>query len=287
MKTQKMRFLEFVTGRAGVVSLLLTLALAAASIPARAQSGVWQIDAQHSIARLSLGSSPRSAEVGVARVSGNVAFDASNSADPLVNLNIQPVKGASYSEISFRSKRSEITKDGKLAIVGDLSLTRVERDVTPYVGGGEGYYGAEYGQPVAHTDVREITLVFPGASLPAAQNGAMQLSAAAHISRERFPELLSAMAAGDWPNLVVEDEHCAMPATPVGEDYSGPVCTGTPVVTATNSVTTYAGGGEGYYGYEPAIIPDGSQATIAFDLKLTQPGSTPSAAYRSAEVAGN
>jgi hypothetical protein len=115
----------------------------------------------------------------------------------------------------------------------------------------------------------------------------MQLSAATHISRERFPELLSAMAAGDWSKLVVEDERCTMPATLASEDYSGPVCSGTPVVTATNSVTTYAGGGDGYYGSEPAVIPDGSQATIAFDLKLTQPGSAPSAAYGSAEAAGN
>jgi len=285
MRSHTVRFLHFVTSGAGL--LLLTLALAAASIPAYAQTGIWQIDAQHSIARLSLGSGPRAVEVGVARVSGSVAFDASNPADPLVNLNIEAGKGASYSEISFRSKRSEITKDGKLAFVGDLSMTRVERSATPYVGGGEGYYGAEYGQPVAHTDVREITLVLPSASLPGAQNGTIHLSPATHISRERFPELLSAMAAGNWPNLVVEDEHCTMPATPAGEDYSGPVCSGTPVVTASNSVTTYVGGGEGYYGSERIVIPDGNQATIAFDLKLNQSESAPSAASGPAEAAGN
>jgi len=276
-----------VISRVGPIFLLLTLALAVVSLPARAQSGIWQVDAQHSIARLSLGSGSRSVEVGVARVSGSVAFDASNLADPLVNVNIDPVKAASYSEISFKSKQSEMTRDGKLAVIGDLSLTRVERSATTYAGGGEGYYGSEPGEPVVRTDTREVTLVFPGASLPAAQNGAMQLSAAAHISRERFPELLSAMAAGDWPNQVVEEEYCTMPATPLGEGYYGPVCTGTPVVTATNSVTAYAGGGEGYYGSEPAVIPDGSQATIAFELKLTQPVSAPSAASGSAETAGN
>lgn len=286
MRSHELRGYHGVVSRVGRIFLLLALALAVVSLPAQAQSGIWQVDAQHSVARLSLGSGPRSVEVGIARVSGRVAFDASNPADPLVNLNVEPVKGANYSEISFRSKRSEITKDGELAIVGDLSLTRVERSVTPYVGGGEGYYGAEYGQAVAHTDVREITLVLPSASVPEAQNGTMRLSPSIHVSRERFPELLSAMAAGHWPNLLVEDEHCTMPAT-VGEDYSGPVCTGTPVVTATNSVNTYEGGGEGYYGSERIVTPDGNQATIAFGLTLTQPESGPSAASGSAEAAGN
>jgi len=286
MRSHELRRYHVVISRVGPIFLLLALALAVVSLPAHAQSGIWQVDTQHSIARLSLGSGSRSVEVGVARVSGSIALDVSNPADPTVNLKIDPVKGASHSEISFRSKRSEITKDGKLAIIGDLSLTRVERSVTPYVGGGEGYYGTESGQPVAHTDVREITLELPSASLPGAQNGTIHLLPATHISRERLPELLSAMAAGNWPNLVVEDEHCTMPAT-VGEDYSGPVCTGTPVATATNSVTTYLGGGEGYYGSEPIVLPDGNQATIAFDLRLAQTESAPSAASGPAEAAGN
>jgi len=288
MKSHMQRIVHFATNEVGLVFLLLALAIGIASIPAHAQNGIWQVDAEHSIARLSLGSNPESAEVGVARVSGNVAFDSSDPADPIVNLNIKPDNslGADYSEISFQSKRSAMTSDGKLAVAGDLSLTRVERSLTAYVGGGEGYYGAEYGAPVVQTDTEEITLVFPAASLPAAQNGAMQLSATTHISRERFPQLLAALAQGNWPSTMVQDENCTMPST-VGEDYSGAICTGTPVETATNAVNPYAGGGDGYYGSEPAVVPDGSQATIALNLKLTQVAFAPSASSAVAQTAGN
>ncbi len=286
MKSHMLSIIHFATNEVGVIFLLLALAVGIASIPAHAQNGIWQVDAEHSIARLSLGSSPKSAEVGVARVSGNVVFDASDPADPIVNLNIKPDKslGADYSEISFKSTRSAMTSDGKLAVVGDLSLTRVERSVT--MDANEGYYGAEYGAPVVKTDTEEITLVFPAASLPAAQNGAMQLSATTNISRERFPQLLAALQ-GSGPSMVVQDEKCTTVQSGGGEGYYGATCTGTPVETATNAVNPYSGGGEGYYGSEPAVIPDGSQATIALNLKLTQVASAPSASSGTTQTAGN
>jgi hypothetical protein len=175
-----------------------------------------------------------------------------------------------------------MTSDGKIAVVGNLSVTRIERPVISYAGGGEGYYGVQYGEPVVHTDTREVTLLLPAANLSAPKNGAIQLSASTDISRERFPQLVGALAQGNWQSVVVENEHCAMPST-VSEDYAGAVCTGTPVEAASNSVTTYAGGGEGYYGSRPVAIPDGSRATIAFNLQLTQAVSAPSAA----QTAGN
>ena len=284
-----LRIVHLASNRVGLTFLLLALAVSVASIPAHAQNGIWHVDAEHSIARLSLGSSPKSAEVGVARVSGDVAFDSSDPSDPIVNLNIQPDNslGADYSEISFKSRQSTTNSDGNLAVVGDLSLTRVERSVTSYVGGGDGYYGAEYGAPVVKTDTQEVTLVFPGASLSAAHNGTMQLSATTNISRERFPQLLAALAPGDWPTQVVEDKKCATTYAGGGDGYYGATCTGTPVATATNAVNSYAGGGDGYYGSEPAVIPDGSQATIALNLKLTQVASAPSAPSAAPQTAGN
>jgi len=287
MKSHMLRIVHFATNEVGMIFLLLTLAIGIASIPAHAQNGIWQVDAEHSIARLSLGSSPKSAEVGVARISGNVVFDSNDPADPIVNLNIKPDNslGADYSEISFKSKQSATTNDGKLVVTGDLSLTRVERSVTPYIGGGDGYYGAEYGAPVVQTDTQEVTLVFPATSQSAAQNGTMQLSATTHISRERFPQLLAALAQGNWPSMVVEDGKCTTTYAGGGDGYYGATCTGIPVATATNAVNTYAGGGEGYYGSEPAVIPDGSQATIALNLKLTQVASAPSASSAAAQTA--
>lgn len=261
----KSQIIQVATNKVGSIFLLLALAVGVA----HAQSGIWKVDAEHSTARLSLGS----VETGVARVSGNVAFAANDSSDPVVNLSIgSGIPSAEDPQISFQSERSAMTNDGKLAVTGKLSVTRVERPVISYTGGGEGYYGAEYGEPVLHTDSREVTLVLPKPGDP--QNGKMQLTASTDISRERFPQLVDALAEGKWPSMVVEDEHCTMPTT-VGEDYHGADCTGTPVEAASNSVTTYAGGGEGYYGSERVAVPDGSHATIALNLQLTQAVSAP------------
>ncbi len=78
------------------------------------------------------------------------------------------------------------------------------------------------------------------------------------------------VAPGNWPNLVVEDEQCILPVN-LGWSYSGGGCTGTPVTTATNAVApATAGIGEGYYGFKPAVAPNGNEATIALNLKLIQ-----------------
>jgi len=233
MRSHAPHILHFVTGNVSLTFLLLlALAVCFVSIPARAQGGIWQVDPEHSIARLSLGSGSQSAEVGVAHVSGSLVFDPSDPADSAVDLNVKLYNrvGPDYSEISFKSKRSAPTSDGKLAVVGDVSILRVERSLT--LDPNEAYHGAEYGDPVIHIDTQEVTLVFPGASLPAAQNGAMQLSASTTIGREGFPQLLAAVAPGNWPRLVVQDENCTGPLT-VGEDYFGATCTGTPVAIAT------------------------------------------------------
>ena len=282
MRQYALRDLNFGGNLSLAFLLLLAFAVCFASIPARAQDGTWQVDAGHSIARLSLGAGSQSVDVGVAPVSGTVVFDSSDPADPAVHLNIK----SPSSEISFKSERSAITSDGKLAVVGKLSVTRVERSVT--MEPNEAYAGPVYGEPVRHTDTREVTLVSPVTSLPAAQNGAIQLSASTTVGREAFPQLLSVLEPGNWPSVVVENENCTAPST-VGEDYSGAVCTGTPTETATNSaVAAYIGGGEGYYGgSEPAVVPDGSRATIALNLKLTKLASTASAASGAAGSAGH
>lgn len=288
MRSHVQRIIHFTTSGVGLFFQLLILAVCVASVPAHAQGSTWQADAQHSIARLSLGSGSRSVDVGVTRVSGTVAFDANDPADPVVNLELTPENsgGADYSQISFKSKRSEMTADGKTAVVGDLSLTRVERSVT--MDANEGYYGAQYGEPVAHTDTQEVTLVFPAAELTAAHSGTLQLSAATNISRERFPQLLAALARRDGQTMLVQDETCTMAPSTVGEDYSGAICTGKVITTATNSMAPATPAvGEGYYGFEPAAIPDGSQATIAFDLQLTPVASAPAVGYNAAQIAGN
>ena len=235
------------------LALLLAFTLCSASIPAVAQDRTWQIDPQYSFSRLSLGSGAQSQQIDVAPVSGKVVFDSTDPVDPVVDLKFKPGiwLGAKYSEISFKSKRSAITRDGKLAIAGDLSVTRVESSATwdP----NEAYSGPEYSKPVVQTDTREVTLVFPGASLPAAQDGVIRLLASTTIGREDFPQLLSELESGNAASVAVTGGNCSNPST-VSEDYSGLVCTGT-----------------------PSAITTGSGVTIALNLKLTQQAPTTAA----------
>jgi len=286
MKSHVLHVIKSATGGIGLMLSLLMLAVAIVSIPAHAEDNAWTIDGEHSVARLSLGSGPKSVEVGVARVSGNVAFSGEGAADPVVNLSFASGKkqGGDPVEISFKSKRSMMTEDGKIAVVGELSVTRIERSV--YLDSNEGYYGATYGEPVATTATREVTLVLPAVADPASQGSTMKLLASARISREYFPQLLTALSPGNFSNVVVQDESCTVPAV-TGEGYYGATCTGRPIETATNSVApSTPTSGEGYYGFEPAVIPDGGQATIAFDLKLTRT-SAPTAVSAAAQTAGN
>lgn len=140
-----------------IVNLLL-LAPTTASIAAHAQDS-WQIDPNYSVATLSLGSGANQLRIGLARVSGEVVFESSDPGDPIVTLKIVgDARAADYASMSFSSKRSSIGVDGKLTVTGELSVTRVERSVT--MEPNEAYAGPEYGDPVAHTTTREITLVF-------------------------------------------------------------------------------------------------------------------------------
>jgi len=248
--------------------LFLALAVCVVSIPARAQVGTWQVDSEYSVARLSLGSGANSLETGVARISGDVVFDASDPSDPVVTLNISPGLQRSNPQISFTSKRSAMTADGRLIVTGELSVTRVERSVT--IEPSEAYRGAEYGPPVFHTDSHEVSLVFSDPRQPAGHSGKMELSASTSISREAFPQMLAVLDPGNWPTTLANDEKCNMPPT-ISEDYSGATCTGTVIATVTNNQMMIGnGGGPDYRGFEPAIVPNRNFGTMALDLKLTQ-----------------
>jgi hypothetical protein len=257
------RILNLVTGGGALtLALLLAFTFCFALIPAFAQNPAWQVDPQYSFARLSLGSGAQSQEIDVAPVSGKVVFDLSNPGDPAVDVTFKPGNGLGpeYSEISFKSKWTEMTRDGKLAVVGNLSVTSAEPSATwdP----NEAYRGPEYGKPVVRTETHEVTLVFPSPSFPAAQNGVTRLSASTSIGREDFPQLISKLQSASASG-VVSNQNCSIPST-VSEDYSGLVCTGSPAATAVNTV-----------------------ATIALDLKLTQPPATTSASSTADASAGH
>jgi polyisoprenoid-binding protein YceI len=246
----------------------LILATITFSAPANAQDA-WQIDPHSSVARLSLGSGKNAVEIGLGRVSGDVVFDASDPADPVVTLKISPEgPRRANAKISFTSRRSALTRDGKLEVTGDLSFTRVERSVT--MEPNEAYAGPVYGEPVAHTENREITFVISDRGRPKTQSGTMQLPASATLSNEDFPSFVDSLAGGVWPKMLVNDEQCGTAMT-ISEDYSGVACTGNVVARVpSREVATGTGGGEGYYGFQATNIPDRRQATIALDLTLNR-----------------
>lgn len=240
-----------------IASLLIT--------PAHAQYS-WQIDPQGSFATLSLGSAENQLEVGVARVSGKIAFDSGNRSDPVVTLQINDAdpQGADYASMNFRSTRVAQSADGKLLATGELSVTRMERSIM--IEPNEAYAGPQYGKAAARTKTLAITLVLSDPGRVPSPNSPANVSGSFSVHREDFSQLVDALELDDWPTQLINNEKCENPPT-IGEDYHGPKCTGTLVATVENaSLPTGVAGGEGFYGFEPIVTPDRNRATIALDL---------------------
>jgi polyisoprenoid-binding protein YceI len=266
-------------------------------------SDTWILDSSKSNARLFQGSraNPDPVNTGIARVTGKVKLDANDLDASFFELSIYPTDqdwnhtpspegtlpigyvpdATDQTLLTFKSTRILRTRNGELEVIGDLTLTRVERPVmaTPT----ENYAGPVHGDPVIHNETREIIFRFPSASsahisgplTPAMpQNGrVLEIVGAARVDRDEFPELL-AIKETNWPP-VVRNRDCHMPST-VGEDYGGAPGTGTVVATIrNNNCDVPASAGEDYSGAQctPAT---GTQTTIVLDLKFLHRVSEPS-----------
>jgi polyisoprenoid-binding protein YceI len=259
-------------------------------------SDTWILDSGRSNARLFQGSRANSDAVnpGVARVTGKVKLDANDLDASFFELSFYPADedwghalspegtlptgyvpdSTDQTLLTFKSTRILTIGNGQLAVIGNLTLTRVERTViaTPT----EDYAGPVYGDPVIHNETREITFLFPNASTahvsrpltPAMlqKRAVLEIVGSASVDRDEFPELLSAIKETDWP-AVMQNNDCHVPFT-VGEDYSGALCTGTLVeATRDDNCDTPASVGEDYSG--PQCTPaTGNEATIVLDLKF-------------------
>ncbi len=215
--------------------------------PGLAQNVVWRIDSEHSTARLFLASSTNpddAVNVGVARANGLVTRNADDSAAPDFDFTIYPAdKTASlerfqqeqnnekpgnepdYTVISFKSTHVVRVDKETFRVTGNLTLTYVKRLAT--FDPSEAYSGPVYGPAVTHSVRQEAVFEFHRVNpfgARAAKDGNPEWSAFSTINGENFPELLDAVSATNWPTFVA-DEHCVMPST-IGEDYSGPACTG-------------------------------------------------------------
>ena len=272
---------------ASAAFLITSLALA---------SDTWILDSGRSNARLIQGFRANSDAVntGVARVTGKVKLDANDLDASVFDLSIYPADedwghalslegtlptgyvpdSTDQTLLTFKSTRILRIGNGQLAVIGNLTLTRVERTViaTPT----EDYAGSVYGDPVIHNETREITFLFPSASAAHVsrpltptmlqKRAVLEIVGSASVDRDEFPELLSAIKETDWP-AVVRNKDCHIPST-VGEAYSGALCTGTLVeATRDDNCDTPVPVGEDHSDSQctPAT---GNEATIVLDLKF-------------------
>jgi hypothetical protein len=207
---------------------------------------------------------------GVAAVNGKIQLVASNPVASLAEFTIvSPDTGTVQTKIAFKSTRT-VVQNAEIDVIGDMTLTLVERKATLNLS--EDYAGAVYGERVAHNVTRQIVFVLPremGVEPKA------KVSATAVIAFESFPELLPAIYAVNWPP-VVEDERCEMPDN-IGEDYAGPSCSGTILVTH-NLLSVSSGGTEDYRGFDSAPRP-GNQVKILLNLYPTREGHLGTASF--------
>jgi hypothetical protein len=215
--------------------------------PVAAQGTDWRIDSVQSTARLYVTSSNRRearVNVGVARLSGDILQGAGSVLPATVAFQIYPAdrngkphtpQGSApaphartrpgSTTLAFQSKNVELLDQKTVLVRGDLTATYVSQ--TQQYDPSKGYTGPVYGPPVLHSVKREVGFVFratASAGMHEAKKGSVEWSASSVIPGDLFPELWNAVLTTNWPAFTL-NEQCAIPST-VGEDFSGPACTG-------------------------------------------------------------
>lgn len=275
-------------------ALLLSLAVPRAPV---ATTGSWQIDERHSSAQLStdgttdFGKTKLTVTIGLARIQGTVKLDG-NSTNSAFDFRLYPASSmtppigedgkvriewfanhANNTLVCFHSKGTQETADGKLQTTGDMTVTRVDRNIE--VTSNEAYAGPVYGAAMIHRVTRPATFVFdvPSAS-GAAGKGGLRTSGSTSVVREDFPQLAKTVLATYWPPLVL-DRNCRTPAATEG--YSGAECTGTFLMTPPLPHSPRAAG-EDYPGPSDFNSIVGEHMTILVNLHLKASGSGSKAA---------
>jgi polyisoprenoid-binding protein YceI len=273
---------------AGVL-VLVVLAFGGPSTPSFSP-GSWQVDTRHSDAQLitdgttNFGKTKINFTLGYARVSGEVKVDDNDPAKSSVEFHIYPATSmgppieedgnfkmkwlenlANNTLICFHSKKVVKMPDGKLQATGELTLTRVDRNVE--VNPNEAYRGPVYGPPMTHHVSREATFELEDASgkITGQKGGLVAASGSTNITREQFPEMMKAVVTTYWPP-VVQDAKCQTPAN-VSEDYRGTQCTGT-FMESSGLPQAPIQVGEDYPAASNYSAVVGSQLTILVHLRL-------------------
>jgi len=270
------------------VALMSVLASVFVTVPVWAQNRELRIDSGYSTASLSLVSSKSgtSWNIGIAKVSGTVKLN-DNPSEDVLDLNIYPARQglrllnqdgrfrdnrfadlSRYTLMSFHSSGVTRNRDGKLAVTGELSATYVKREANMVWN--NAYSGPDYGEPVAQSTTRKIAFVLEAQNRATAtmhNHDTEEMSALATVNLQDFPELRAAWLDSIWP-IVVENERCEMPqAKGSMRDYSGAICTGTPIEVTPLSPPPQ-GIGADYPGPGEVTAPASDEATILVHLRL-------------------
>ena len=234
------------------VAGLFILGVVALGVSGKTSSmaGSWQVDTRHSAVQLitdgttDFGKTKLDFTLGFGRLNGAVKIDDADPTKSSIVFRFYPATGmapaiaengkflnqwamdvANHTLVCFHSKTVQRNADGRLQATGDLTLTRVDRnvDIEPT----EAYSGPTYGPPIIHRVSREATFVFdfPAPDASGQKDGEILASASTKLYRENFPQLVKAVVDTTWPP-VVQDEKCQNPAGGT-EDYRGFKCTGT------------------------------------------------------------
>jgi hypothetical protein len=225
-----------------------------AALPALAQQDNWKIDAEHSTAKIFLGSNSSLQNIGIAKVGGRAEYNFADPAESTLKIWADLPDGA---WMTFESKRSELQADGTLRVIGEMTLARTESDAI--YNPGEDYYGPVYGKSEVGTVKREVAFVLPPMNGPAQE---MEITAEANLGIENFPELFAAVHQAAWQPVVL-DKACKIPQA--GEDYRGAECTGKLIAPAYQLAAVNPG--EDYRGDE-SPAPSGNLMKLVLRLQL-------------------
>ena len=256
-------------------------------------AGVWEVDSRHSVAELTTDGTSDNGEtkidvpLGVGTVRGLLTIDGNDPTKSNVNVQFYPGNSirsssaeepeanlASHTLVGFHSKELFREPDGRLQARGNLTLTRVDRnlEITP----SEAYSGPIYGPPVIQRISREATFVF---DLPAGatvlEHGGIAVSASTKVFREDFPELVMAIVNTDWPP-VIQDGNCILPSRSAA--YRGAECTGTFIGSSTLPQASGTNAAEDYPGPQDFNAIAGERLNILLRMRLVAKDSPESAA---------
>jgi polyisoprenoid-binding protein YceI len=295
---------HMVASAAAAVLALAVLGLDAPDKPASV-AGSWRVDARYSDAKLTTdattdyGKTKINATLGFARVNGRVTIDDSDPAKSSMEFRFYPATStammpaidedgkflshwlenlSNHTLVCFHSKRVVRTPDGRLQATGDLSVTRVDRNIQ--ADPTEAYAGPVYGPPMIHRTSQEATFVFdfPAAGGNGQKDSSINVSGSTSMFREDFPQLVRTVVNTYWPP-VVQDEHCQNPE--VNEAYSGRQCTGTFLKVPGLPAAPYAANAEDIGVSQDFNTIVGNHLTVLVQLRLAPNGRVESG------VAGN